>query len=1121
MPDVDAMRRGTTVSLTIREVTAETFLDQFEHVRAALRRSQILLGLGQTALVAGAGLLVLIAADFRLELSWIARACGLAALAVAALGVLFARVVAPMRWWSRPRTAAEIERWFPQLGQRVRTVVQYGILTDDAIDDAGVTVSLVEALGDETEEQVRPLPLDRVVPRAKVWMGALLAAAPIALILTAAFSAGEWRTAIRRALLGNGAYTTLVLSPADTRIEQGGSVAFAVELSGRPRRNVVLHTRPLDRPEGPWTTTPMHLQDGARTPGISVPRVATLEKVREPLAFRAVAGPVASPTYTIDVRYPLAIQSFEVGLTPPAYTRVAPSTVKGGDVQAIEGTVATFRVTFDAPPAQAVLIFTDPSIRPKKGAPEPKPLVLPLTAEGKAYVAALTLVKGGHYRIDARTADGRLVPKNGYRIDVHEDRAPRVGFDEPDEALEVHPVAEVRNRVRVGDDFGLSKAGIVFRLNDGEEQTLLLKEFANGPDDKPTTAATIEEMLLVEKLKATPTDSILYYAFAEDNHPSGAKRTETDLRYLDIRPFKREYKSPDGEPGDDNGGQSTALSELIARQRFNLSRASRHAHRRPNDRSPTEDPLKIATFEEMLVGLVRDFTEGIEGIVGERVEPLHQAEEAMLASIEALDRGRTNDPPNRMAEALRHLIEVRRTFQVLVAGGGKAARAARAFDRTQTQKIRKPKGKNEEAEAVADELEQLAREEDFVYATLSGLKMDGDPAQPAPSGEQSGDSQKAEAKSQAAPPSNRSKVRREAMERQEKIADDARTLNERLKRLDEVSDLAKERMTKAAEAAEKAAGALARGSTKEGTDATRAGALMLHEVARQVKGETSREVADELAMARDLADELARREDEFANGGDPGVKGEKGEKGATPGNGLGGDWKDLTDADMLERLEEAARTLQEWLKGASKNAEGDAAERVRDVLRQTPPAEVVERAERVGTLFLGGQKKEARAEARTLARALEGLSRQLDMLHRGIVAPELAKLVEFNRRAAELTARSRELKSDAQVAEWRRQAAALVRELEKAGLTDAAATLDRLLRGGGLAHWKEGPDGFLTAPDGYADALSAVVARLQERVQNLILKDLATARDEAAPPEFRELVERYYEVLSTSRPEVR
>ena len=118
---------------------------------------------------------------------------------------------------------------------------------------------------------------------------------------------------------------------------------------------------------------------------------------------------------------------------------------------------------------------------------------------------------------------------------------PASGSSEPDEALEVHPIAEVLNRIRVADDFGLSKAGIVYRVNDGEEKTLIAKDFARAGRAKPPASARLEEMLALETLALTPTDSVTYYAFAEDNFPGGSRRTETDLRYIDIRPFKRTY----------------------------------------------------------------------------------------------------------------------------------------------------------------------------------------------------------------------------------------------------------------------------------------------------------------------------------------------------------------------------------------------------------------------------------------------------------------------------------------------------------------------------------------------------------------------------------------------------
>src|SRR5579859_5937175 len=118
----------------------------------------------------------------------------------------------------------------------------------------------------------------------------------------------------------------------------------------------------------------------------------------------------------------------------------------------------------------------------------------------------------------------------------------------------------------------------------------------------------------METLAASPRDSVTYYAFAEDNYPGTPRRTVTDLRYIDIRAFKREYKLADpavamGDPQD-----STSLEELIARQRFNLNRASRLAKHKPTDRVSPEDPLKIAGFEETLLGLTREFTEGIEEI---------------------------------------------------------------------------------------------------------------------------------------------------------------------------------------------------------------------------------------------------------------------------------------------------------------------------------------------------------------------------------------------------------------------------------------------------------------------------------------------------------------------------
>ena len=86
------------------------------------------------------------------------------------------------------------------------------------------------------------------------------------------------------------------------------------------------------------------------------------------------------------------------------------------------------------------------------------------------------------------------------------------------------------------DDFGLTRAGIVYRFNDGDEKTLILQDFpARQRARNRRRRRSLEEMLLLETLNASPLDSVTYYAFAEDNYPGKPRRTETDLRYIDFR----------------------------------------------------------------------------------------------------------------------------------------------------------------------------------------------------------------------------------------------------------------------------------------------------------------------------------------------------------------------------------------------------------------------------------------------------------------------------------------------------------------------------------------------------------------------------------------------------------
>ncbi|MGH7202080.1 MAG: hypothetical protein ACREJB_15860, partial [Planctomycetaceae bacterium] len=268
----------------------DEFLRRFETLRRKMRlvRSGTVLA---TAALALAALVALLAAiDFRSELGWQVRAVALGAgVAVIALAALVALTRVALRW-SRPTTAAALERQFPQLGQRVRTTVQYGDESEDEIRQDGVAPTLVEALADETSAKTRPLGIGVVVPTRRMLAVAALATAAVAALLAGAALDWEWQTALRRTLLADVPYTRLSVDPGNVLVDEGKSVHLAVTLRGRTDREVLLLSRPSKRAGADWTETlldPAAAKDaGTRT----VEHVAKLPKITEPTEYRIIAG---------------------------------------------------------------------------------------------------------------------------------------------------------------------------------------------------------------------------------------------------------------------------------------------------------------------------------------------------------------------------------------------------------------------------------------------------------------------------------------------------------------------------------------------------------------------------------------------------------------------------------------------------------------------------------------------------------------------------------------------------------------------------------------------------------------------------------------------------------------
>ncbi|HWL75155.1 MAG TPA: hypothetical protein VNQ74_14895, partial [Burkholderiaceae bacterium] len=324
---------------------------------------------------------------------------------------------------------------------------------------------------------------------------------------------------------------------------------------------------------------------------------------------------------------------------------------------------------------------------------------LPLVIDGTKLMTEFDITEDKTFAVVAKSADGMELPENRRNIRARQDEPPQVWFDSPAEALEVHTLAEVAMRIRASDDFGLSRAGIVFEVNNEEEIPLLTEEFqaavaeletAESKDKlSPSTRSTLEKILPLEHFELTQQDSVMYYAFAEDILPDRPQRTETDLRFVDIRPFLRQYRvlpDADGMNMMNRGPALKSLEELIARQRYALNRTIQLARKFERtgqaDLSAFDALLK---FEGELAQSTRELAEGLEARGIDETELLYQAESSMLAAADSLSAGSYDTANLQMRDALKYLIEGRNRLQLIFSKNPNREQLAalRAFDRMQ------------------------------------------------------------------------------------------------------------------------------------------------------------------------------------------------------------------------------------------------------------------------------------------------------------------------------------------------------------------------------------------------------------------------------------------------------
>ncbi len=236
----------------------------------------------------------------------------------------------------RAGAAAKVEAHFPDLGQRLRTVVEYA---EPAPDTVPASRGLLRALDRDTDRRVAGLDF-----RVHDSLGSVRAPGCAS---CSSRRRARARHIARQPRAPNGRvrmlllpvhYTTLKVEPGDLTLKAGHELKLDATLSGRPVASASWSYRMKDG-GGRWITASL-----VTTPGPGEPRQpligtlsASLKDCQTDFDYRVVAGEVESPTFHVKVVHPLVLKGLEATITPPAYTRRPNGSRQGGELSCHRG----------------------------------------------------------------------------------------------------------------------------------------------------------------------------------------------------------------------------------------------------------------------------------------------------------------------------------------------------------------------------------------------------------------------------------------------------------------------------------------------------------------------------------------------------------------------------------------------------------------------------------------------------------------------------------------------------------------------------------------------------------------------------------------------------------------
>ena len=500
------------------------------------------------------------------------------ALLIGIIGVvgylLYKYLIQPLRVKLTPHDVAlNVERQHQDLEDRLVSALQFG---EEETEDP-IKSHLLERLVTDAVERTEEIDFKATVDKSKKrkHIGIAVAALAVCTLIALIFPT-ELNTSLNRLLSPwektEPVFTTkLTVEPGNARILRGRSLAINLEVTGKAADKARLIYTKGD----PAADTELQRQeiDMVQIEGKKRRFGYEIFNINENMGYYVTANGTESERYTVEVFDMPKLTAIEIAYTYPEYTKLKPIIQQGeGNIRAVAGSQAEVRITTNKAIESGTLTVD---------AGDPTPMAI---FDGRTLTTTLDVLNDGKYTVKLLCVDGfnNQAPIE-YTITAIPDEPPEIVIKEPGRDIKATKLEEVKVLAEATDDYGVENMTLMYSIGSGEARELPV-ETVEVKAEKMISGAYV---FYLEELDVEPGELISYYAQATDNNTRTGPGTSTsELYFIEVRPFNERYMQMDAE-GQQAQQEGQPFPTLIADQRTIIKKTWKHIHSRPS--AITED----------------------------------------------------------------------------------------------------------------------------------------------------------------------------------------------------------------------------------------------------------------------------------------------------------------------------------------------------------------------------------------------------------------------------------------------------------------------------------------------------------------------------------------------------